>query len=81
MPFRQQLFFLIVVAFFLLIVLEQVLLTKLPDGIIKQWWAVEYSLILVLLMIFRPRGIFGPRELTDVWRDWRAKRKGKEAPA
>jgi hypothetical protein len=34
---------------------------------------VEYAAILVLLMIFRPRGIFGPRELTDVLRSLRAR--------
>ena len=71
-----------VVAAFLLILVEQGL-ARLPAsaGIIKDWWQVEYALILVLLMIFRPRGIFGPREITDVVRDWLGKRKRTETTA
>jgi branched-chain amino acid transport system permease protein len=43
---------------------------------VSEWWQVEYALILVLLMIFRPRGIFGPRELPEVIRDgWRKLRR------
>ena len=73
-----------VVAALLLIFVEQ-WLAKLPPeaGFFREWWQVEYALILVLLMIFRPRGIFGPRELTDVWRDvraWFAKRQAGVQP-
>jgi len=67
-----------IIAAFLLIFVEQ-WLAKLPAdaGVFKDWWQVEYAAILVLLMIFRPRGIFGPREITDVWRSVRARwRKG-----
>lgn len=39
------------------------------------WWPVFYALILVLLMIFRPHGIFGTRELPDLWRAWRGPRR------
>ena len=69
-----------VIAAFLLIFVEQ-WLAKLPAdaGVFKDWWQVEYAAILVLLMIFRPRGIFGPREVTDVWRSWRARWKEKRA--
>ena len=50
----------------------------------SQFWYLDKGgtlvvlyLPLVLLMIFRPRGILGPRELSDVWRDWRGRsRKG-----
>jgi branched-chain amino acid transport system permease protein len=63
-----------VIAAFLLVFVEQ-WLAKLPAdaGAFKDWWQVEYAAILVLLMIFRPRGIFGPREVTDVWRGLRAR--------
>lgn len=63
-----------VFAAFLLIFVEQ-WLAKLPPeaGFFKDWWQVEYALILVLLMIFRPRGIFGPREISDVIRSARRK--------
>ncbi|MDA1195094.1 MAG: branched-chain amino acid ABC transporter permease [Planctomycetota bacterium] len=44
-------------------------------GVVSEWWQVEFALILILLMIFRPNGIFGPRELTDVIRDWRQRRR------
>ena len=69
-----------VIAAFLLIFVEQ-WLAKLPAdaGVFKDWWQVEYAAILVLLMIFRPRGIFGPREITDVWRSWRTRWKEKRA--
>lgn len=63
-----------VVAAFLLIFVEQ-WLAKLPPeaGFFKDWWQVEYAFILVLLMIFRPRGLFGPREISDVVRSIRRK--------
>ncbi|MDJ0974600.1 MAG: branched-chain amino acid ABC transporter permease [Planctomycetota bacterium] len=71
-----------VFAAFLLIFVEQ-WLAKLPAdaGFFKDWWQVEYAAILVLLMIFRPRGIFGPREITDVWRDLKAKWAKKRSAA
>lgn len=65
-------------AAFLLIFVEQ-WLAKLPPeaGFFKDWWQVEYAAILVLLMIFRPRGIFGPRELPEVIRSTWAWIRGK----
>jgi branched-chain amino acid transport system permease protein len=64
-------------AAFLLIGVEQAL-GRLPEGagVLKEWWQVEYAAILVLLMIFRPRGLLGPREISDVWRAWRRRRAG-----
>ena len=69
-----------VVAAFLIIYVEQ-WLAKLPPeaGFFKDWWQVEYALILVLLMIFRPRGIFGPREITVVLREFWQKHFGRRA--
>jgi branched-chain amino acid transport system permease protein len=71
-----------ILAAFLLIYIEQalavqgsevvpVLVPRLPAEWtwVKDWWQVEYALILVLLMIFRPRGLLGPRELPEVVRD------------
>ena len=31
---------------------------------------VIYSLLLILIMIWRPQGLFGDREITDVWRKY-----------
>lgn len=47
-------------------------------GVISEWWQVEFALILILLMIFRPNGIFGSRELPEVVRAWRARWRAKE---
>jgi branched-chain amino acid transport system permease protein len=63
-----------VLAAFVLTLAEQYLNSRLPEslGWVKDWWQVEYALLLILLMIFRPRGIFGSREVTDVVRGaWR----------
>jgi branched-chain amino acid transport system permease protein len=59
-----------------LIGVEEYLYT-LPQslGWVKEWWQVWYATILVLLMIFRPHGILGRRELHSVilgaWVRWR----------
>ena len=37
---------------------------------------VIYSVALVLLMLVRPRGLFGTREAWDYWRDWKKKQRG-----
>jgi branched-chain amino acid transport system permease protein len=50
------------------------LLTRAP-GFVSDWWQVEFPLILALMIIFRPQGIFGRREITDVWHHFRAKRQ------
>lgn len=47
-------------------------------GPIGEWWQVEFALLLILLMIFRPRGLFGSREPTQVWRDWRRRRRARK---
>jgi branched-chain amino acid transport system permease protein len=43
------------------------------------WWSVIYALILVLLMIFRPYGLFGTKELPEVLR--RIRRRMVRRPA
>jgi branched-chain amino acid transport system permease protein len=43
-------------------------------GVFYAWWQVEYPLLLTLMILFRPQGIFGRREVTDLWRAWRAAR-------
>ncbi len=57
-------------AAFLLMFVEKVLATQLPESIqwMQDWWQVEYAAILVLLMIFLPRGMFGNREITDLFK-------------
>ena len=69
-----------IIAAFLLIYVEQSL-AKLPESVgwVKDWWQVEYALILVLLMIFLPRGIFGSREITDVMRGFFGRKKERAA--
>ena len=52
-------------------------------GVIGEWSQVIFALLLILMMIFRPKGIFGPRELTDVIRSWKERRQrrgGEVAP-
>jgi branched-chain amino acid transport system permease protein len=58
-----------VVGAFLVVVTEQ-LLNRAPEAI-ASWWQVLFPLILALMIIFRPQGIFGRREITDLWRAWR----------
>lgn len=81
-------------AAFLLLYVEQALQlagqSPLPGGVpplppswtwLAAWWNVVYALILVLLMIFRPHGLFGPRELGDVLRGLRARRRARRGEA
>ena len=58
-----------VVGAFLVVATEQ-LLNRAPEAI-ASWWQVLFPLILALMIIFRPQGIFGRREITDLWRAWR----------
>lgn len=53
-----------------LVVGTEALLAK-AGGWVNDWWQVLFPLILALMIIFRPQGIFGRREITDVWRAWR----------
>lgn len=41
------------------------------DISVRNWWQVLFPLILAIMIIFRPQGLFGRREITDVWRAWR----------
>ena len=82
-----------ILAAFVLRYVEQVLQLQgqetLPFGVLRlpeaaglwlrDWWPVVYALVLVLLMIFRPHGLFGPRELPEVLRAWFGRRRGKAA--
>lgn len=61
-------------------VFAAVLLTLLREYLrdLREWTVVDlrmivYSLILIILMLTRPNGIFGTREIADVWRSWRKK--------
>jgi branched-chain amino acid transport system permease protein len=54
----------------ILVVVTEQLLNRAPEAI-SSWWQVEFPLILALMIIFRPQGIFGRREITDVIRAWR----------
>ncbi len=54
----------------LLVVGTEALLAK-AGGWVNDWWQVLFPLLLALMIVFRPQGIFGRREITDVWRAWR----------
>jgi branched-chain amino acid transport system permease protein len=58
-----------VVGAFLVIATEQ-LLNRAPEAI-ASWWQVEFPLLLAVMIIFRPQGLFGRREIADLWRAWR----------
>lgn len=54
-----------------------ILITALPEALrpLQELTGVDlrmviYSLSLILMMILRPKGLFGDRELTDVWRKY-----------
>lgn len=63
-----------VIAAVVLIGLERLLQTGIFGETLKEWMQVEYALALILLMLLRPNGIFGNREISDLWRR-------KKAPA
>jgi len=56
-----------VVAAIVLIGIERLLQTGVFGETLKEWMQVEYALVLILLMLLRPNGIFGSRELSDLW--------------
>jgi len=58
-----------VVGAFLVVATEQ-LLNRAPETI-ASWWQVEFPLILAVMIIFRPQGIFGRREILEAIRAWR----------
>jgi branched-chain amino acid transport system permease protein len=63
-----------VAAAFVLVGLERLLQTGVFGETLKEWMQVEYALLLILLMLLRPNGMFGTREVTDLlpWRRRRA---------
>ena len=67
-----------VVAAAILIGVERLLLTGVFGETMRDWMQVEYALVLILLMLLRPNGIFGSRELVDVLKTRRA--AGKASP-
>jgi branched-chain amino acid transport system permease protein len=66
------------VAAFLLIGLERLLLTGVFGQTAKEWMQVEYAALLILLMLLRPNGLFGSREVADLFR---RRASGPVAPA
>lgn len=60
-------------------VISAILLTILPESLrsLSDYRMVMYSLSLVVLMIFRPQGLFGKLEITDIYRIINAKIKVK----
>ncbi len=72
-----------VFASFVLVGLERLLQTGVFGETLKDWMQVEYALALILLMLLRPMGIFGNRELTDLLRRGPAPRAARppEGPA
>lgn len=68
-----------VAAAFVLVSIERLLQTGRFGETAKDWMQVEYALVLILLMLLRPEGIFGRRELSDLWKGRRAK-AGRTSP-
>ena len=64
------------VAAFLLIGIERLLTTGVFGETLKEWMQVEYALVLILLMLLRPDGLLGKRELSDLFR----RRRGQPTP-
>jgi branched-chain amino acid transport system permease protein len=65
-----------VVAAAVLVGAERLLQTGLFGETLKDWMQVEYALVLILLMLLRPEGILGRREVSDLFRRRRAPAKG-----
>jgi len=51
-----------------LVGVERLLLAGVFGEDAKRWMQVEYALILILVMLLRPNGILGNRELSDLFR-------------
>jgi branched-chain amino acid transport system permease protein len=67
-------------------VVAAILLTSLKEALrpLQQLTGVDlrmviYSLVLITMMLARPAGIFGTREIGDIYRAWRAGKAPKEA--
>jgi len=59
-----------VIGAFLVIGTER-MLTRAP-GFVADWWQVEFPLMLAVMIIFRPQGLLGRREIIDLFRRRRA---------
>jgi branched-chain amino acid transport system permease protein len=57
-----------------LIGVERLLLRGLFGETAKQWMQVEYALVLILVMLLRPHGLLGNREISSLWKPRRAPR-------
>ncbi|WP_373999724.1 branched-chain amino acid ABC transporter permease [Bdellovibrio bacteriovorus] len=58
-------------------IVAAIVLTILPEALrlLQEFTGVDlrmviYSLLLILVMILRPKGLFGEKEITDVWRKY-----------
>ncbi|WP_413570740.1 branched-chain amino acid ABC transporter permease [Bdellovibrio sp. HCB117] len=58
-------------------IVAAVVLTILPEALrpLQEFTGIDlrmviYSLLLILVMILRPKGLFGEKEITDVWRKY-----------
>ena len=62
-------------------VIAAIFLTILPESLrsLSDYRMVIYSLSLVILMIFRPKGLLGTLEITDIYRIIKMKVKGKKS--
>ena len=74
-------------------VLAAILITLLPEGlrsgvprswnvganIIEKWRLVIYSLVIIFAMLFRPQGLFGRYEITDLFR-WAREKFRRQNP-
>jgi branched-chain amino acid transport system permease protein len=65
-----------VVAAAVLVGAERLLQTGIFGETLKDWMQVEYALVLILLMLLRPEGILGRRELPELLRGRRKAAKG-----
>jgi branched-chain amino acid transport system permease protein len=68
-----------IVAAAVLVGAERLLQTGVFGETLKDWMQVEYALVLILLMLLRPDGILGRREVSDLFRR-RGKPPAKAAP-
>ena len=60
-------------------VIAAVVLTILPEALrsFSDLRMIFYSLALIIVMIFRPKGLFGNMEITDVLKKFKKKSKAK----
>jgi len=58
-------------------VLAAIILTILPEALrsFEQYRMIVYSLVLIVMMLLRPQGIFGLHEVWDIWGWWKRRRR------